>query len=86
MCCSSRTVSDGFHIQAPLIDMSKADIIRTGTGLGVDFSKTVSCYALDEKGAACGACDSCRLRAEGFRAANLPDPTIYTGNNVGKAR
>ena len=74
---------EGFRIQAPLIDMSKADIIRAGTGLGVDFSKTVSCYALDEKGAACGVCDSCRLRAEGFRTAKLPDPTIYTGNNVG---
>ena len=74
---------DGFSIQAPLVDMTKADIIRTGTDLGVDFSKTVSCYALDENGGACGVCDSCRLRAEGFRAANLPDPTIYTKNYAG---
>jgi 7-cyano-7-deazaguanine synthase len=74
---------DGFRIQAPLVDMTKADIIRTGTDLGVDFSKTVSCYALDENGGACGVCDSCRLRAEGFRAANLPDPTIYTKNYAG---
>jgi len=74
---------EGFRIQAPLVDMSKADIIRAGTDLGVDFSKTVSCYALDEKGAACGVCDSCRLRAEGFHEAKLPDPTIYTENYTG---
>jgi len=76
---------DGFRIQAPLVDMTKADIIRAGTDLGVDFGKTVSCYALDEKGAACGVCDSCRLRAEGFRAAKLPDPTIYTKKIAGNA-
>lgn len=74
---------DGFHIQAPLVHMSKADIIRAGTALGVDFSKTVSCYSLDENGAACGTCDSCRLRAEGFRAAGVPDPTIYTQKTTG---
>jgi 7-cyano-7-deazaguanine synthase len=74
---------DGFHIQAPLVHLSKADIIRAGTALGVDFSKTVSCYALDENGAACGTCDSCRLRAEGFRAAGVPDPTIYTKKYAG---
>lgn len=66
-----------FKIQAPLIAMSKADIIRAGTELGVDFSMTVSCYQADSDGAACGKCDSCRLRAAGFAAAHLPDPTRY---------
>jgi len=66
-----------FNIQAPLIKMSKADIIRTGTELGVDFSLTVSCYQADADGAACARCDSCRLRAAGFAAAGLPDPTLY---------
>jgi len=66
-----------FKIHAPLIDMSKADIIRTGTGLGVDFSMTVSCYQAAPDGAACGKCDSCRLRAAGFAAAQIPDPTRY---------
>ena len=64
-------------IKAPLIDMSKADIIRTGTGLGVDYSLTVSCYQADSKGQACGTCDSCRLRREGFTAAGVADPTRY---------
>jgi 7-cyano-7-deazaguanine synthase len=64
-------------IQAPLIALSKADIIRAGTELGVDFSLTVSCYQADPDGAACGRCDSCRLRAAGFAAAGLPDPTRY---------
>lgn len=64
-------------IHAPLIDLSKADIIRTGVVLGVDYSLTVSCYQADELGRACGVCDSCRLRAEGFAAAGLTDPTIY---------
>ena len=66
-----------FKIQAPLIDMSKADIIRTGTGLGVDFAMTVSCYQAGSDGAACAKCDSCRLRAAGFAAAGVPDPTRY---------
>ena len=66
-----------FRVQAPLIDMSKADIIRAGAELGVDFSMTVSCYQADANGAACGKCDSCRLRAAGFAAAQLPDPTRY---------
>jgi 7-cyano-7-deazaguanine synthase len=66
-----------FKIHAPLIEMSKADIIRTGLGLGVDFSATVSCYQADEEGRACGRCDSCRLRAAGFAAAKAPDPTRY---------
>jgi 7-cyano-7-deazaguanine synthase len=65
------------EIQAPLIDLTKAEIIRRGTELGVDYSLTVSCYQADSQGRACGRCDSCRLRAEGFRAAGLPDPTRY---------
>lgn len=70
---------EGFHIEAPLLAMSKADIIRAGVALGVDYGQTVSCYALDENGAACGVCDSCRLRAEGFFAAGVLDPTVYAG-------
>jgi 7-cyano-7-deazaguanine synthase len=66
-----------FKIQAPLIAMSKVDIIRTGTELGVDFSMTVSCYQAATDGAACGRCDSCRLRAAGFAAAHIADPTRY---------
>ena len=66
-----------FTIHAPLIEMSKADIIRAGTDLGVDFAATVSCYQADADGKACGKCDSCRLRAAGFAAANIPDPTAY---------
>ncbi len=66
-----------FKIHAPLIDMGKADIIRTGFDLGVDFSATVSCYQAAPDGRACGKCDSCRLRAAGFSAANLPDSTRY---------
>lgn len=67
----------GFHIHAPLIDLTKAEIIRRGTALGLDYGLTVSCYQADPAGRACGRCDSCRLRAEGFRAAALPDPTRY---------
>jgi 7-cyano-7-deazaguanine synthase len=66
-----------FKIHAPLIQMSKADIIRAGLKLGVDFSATVSCYQADAEGRACAKCDSCRLRAAGFAAANTPDPTRY---------
>jgi len=66
-----------FKIHAPLIEMSKVDIIRAGLELGVDFSATVSCYQADEAGRACGRCDSCRLRATGFTAAKVPDPTRY---------
>ena len=66
-----------FKIQAPLIEMSKADIIRAGTELRVDYSMTVSCYQAAPDGAACRKCDSCRLRAAGFAAAGLPDPTRY---------
>jgi 7-cyano-7-deazaguanine synthase len=66
-----------FKIQAPLIAMSKMDIIRAGSELGVDYGVTVSCYQARADGAACGQCDSCRLRAAGFKAARLPDPTRY---------
>jgi 7-cyano-7-deazaguanine synthase len=66
-----------FQIHAPLIQMSKADIIRAGADLGVDFGATVSCYQATAEGRACAKCDSCRLRAAGFAAANIPDPTAY---------
>jgi len=66
-----------FRIHSPLIDMSKAAIIKTGTALGVDYSKTISCYQADDEGRACGRCDSCRLRSAGFEQAGLPDPTLY---------
>ena len=65
------------RVHAPLMRMSKADIAREGARLGVDFSATVSCYQADAEGRACGRCDACRLRAEGFAAAGLPDPTRY---------
>jgi 7-cyano-7-deazaguanine synthase len=68
---------NGFRINAPLIRMTKAEIIQTGTVLGVDYSKTVSCYQADESGAACGECDSCRLRRLGFEQAGVADPTRY---------
>src|SRR6185295_7401363 len=64
-------------IDAPLITFSKADIVRRGTELGVDYSLTVSCYQADDDGRACGRCDSCRLRREGFAAAGVADPTRY---------
>ena len=65
------------RIRAPLISLSKADIIRRGQALGVDYSLTVSCYQADAQGRACGRCDACRLRREGFAAAGVPDPTRY---------
>ncbi|MCB1724209.1 MAG: 7-cyano-7-deazaguanine synthase QueC [Gammaproteobacteria bacterium] len=68
-----------FKVHAPLIELSKADIIRAGTRLDVDYALTVSCYQADADGRACGRCDSCRLRAEGFLAAGVPDPTRYRG-------
>jgi 7-cyano-7-deazaguanine synthase len=67
----------GLRIRAPLRQLSKAEIIRTGIGLGVDYSATVSCYQATSDGLACGRCDSCRLRREGFAAAGVPDPTRY---------
>jgi len=68
-----------FRVHAPLISMSKADIIRKGMELGVDFSLTHSCYDPTADGVACGHCDSCRLRLEGFREAGLVDPIRYAG-------
>ncbi len=65
------------HIQTPLINMTKVAIIQAGSRLGVDYSETVSCYAADAQGRACGRCDSCRIRREGFAAAGLADPTQY---------
>jgi 7-cyano-7-deazaguanine synthase len=65
------------RIRTPLIELSKAEIIRRGVALGVDYSHTVSCYQADERGAACGKCDSCRLRRAGFEAAGIADPTRY---------
>jgi 7-cyano-7-deazaguanine synthase len=67
----------GIRIHAPLMRMSKADIAREGQRLGIDFSETVSCYQADAQGRACGHCDACRLRSQGFLAAGLPDPTRY---------
>ena len=67
----------GFRIRAPLQNLSKAQIVQAGVKLGVDYSLTVSCYQADALGRACGKCDSCRLRAEGFAAAGITDPTRY---------
>ena len=69
--------SQRLHIRTPLIDLTKAQIIERGTGLGVNFGATVSCYQADADGRACGRCDSCRLRRAGFEAAGVPDPTRY---------
>ncbi|MFK7733064.1 MAG: 7-cyano-7-deazaguanine synthase QueC [Pseudomonadales bacterium] len=70
--------ADALSIETPLVDLSKADIIRAGIDHGVDYSLTVSCYQADDQGAACGRCDSCYLRRKGFEEASVPDPTIYT--------
>ncbi|MBS0213372.1 MAG: 7-cyano-7-deazaguanine synthase QueC [Proteobacteria bacterium] len=69
----------GLRVHAPLIGMGKADIVREGMRLGVDFAQTVSCYQADAQGWACGRCDACLLRAEGFRKAGIADPTRYRG-------
>ena len=69
--------SGQFRIHAPLIDMTKAQIIRTGTTLGVDYGITHSCYDPSPEGLACGSCDSCVLRQNGFASAGIPDPTAY---------
>ncbi|MCH8553283.1 MAG: 7-cyano-7-deazaguanine synthase QueC [Natronospirillum sp.] len=65
------------RVEAPLLDLTKADIIRQGIALGVDYGITVSCYQADEAGTACGVCDSCRLRHQGFVDAGVEDPTPY---------
>jgi 7-cyano-7-deazaguanine synthase len=67
----------GIRVHAPLQHLSKAEIVREGLRLGVDFAQTVSCYQADDAGRACGHCDACRLRAEGFAAAGVVDPTRY---------
>lgn len=67
----------GMKVHAPLMSFSKADIAREGQRLGVDFAQTVSCYQADSQGLACGHCDACRLRAQGFREAGINDPTRY---------
>jgi len=79
-CLATKAGVEGgeFHIHAPLIESSKADIIREGTRLNVDYAQTVSCYSADADGRACGRCDACRLRAAGFQDAGLTDPTRYT--------
>ena len=66
-----------FRVRAPLIDLSKAEIIRRGVALGVDYGLTLSCYQPDAEGRACGRCDSCRLRRVGFESAGMADPTRY---------
>jgi 7-cyano-7-deazaguanine synthase len=66
------------QIETPLIHLTKAEIIQKGTELGVDYAQTLSCYAPDAEGHACGLCDSCRLRQQGFEEANIPDPTVYS--------
>ncbi len=65
-------------IETPLIHLTKAEIIQKGSELGVDYAQTLSCYAPDAEGRACGRCDSCRLRKQGFEAANIADPTVYS--------
>jgi 7-cyano-7-deazaguanine synthase len=66
-----------FRIHTPLIDLTKAEIIKQGNALGLDYGLTISCYQPDDAGGACRVCDSCRLRAEGFSEAGLSDPTVY---------
>ena len=68
------------NIHAPLIDMTKGQIVQAGLALGVDYSKTVSCYQANLEGEACGKCESCRLRRQGFEQANIKDPTRYQNN------
>ncbi len=77
---ATKTAVEGqtITVHAPLIDMTKAEIVQKGTLLGVDYSKTVSCYQANHNGAACNVCDSCRLRKEGFNQAGIADPTRYT--------
>ena len=72
-----------FKVHTPLMDLTKADIIRLGLGLGVDYAPTVSCYSADASGRACGVCDSCRLRKAGFEAAGVDDPTRYQAGSAG---
>lgn len=77
--CGTRAGVDGAgpRVEAPLLHLTKAEIIQRGTELGVDYGETVSCYTADDQGRACGRCDSCRLRAIGFTDAGVQDPTRY---------
>jgi len=68
------------HIHAPLLHMTKAEVIQTGTRLGIDYAMTVTCYDADAEGRACGHCDACQLRRKGFAAAGIADVTRYRGN------
>jgi 7-cyano-7-deazaguanine synthase len=71
------------RVHAPIVSMTKAEIIRAGAALGVDFSRTVSCYRATPDGRACGVCDACRIRRAGFEAAGTPDPTRYAVRDPG---
>jgi len=73
----SHEASTRFRVHAPIVKMSKAEIVKMGMGLGVDFSQTVSCYQANAQGLACGQCESCRLRQDGFAEAGVSDPTQY---------
>jgi 7-cyano-7-deazaguanine synthase len=76
---ATRAAAEGQHlaVETPLIDLRKAQILRLGTELGLDYGLTVSCYQADDRGQACGRCDSCRFRRQGFKDAGLEDPTRY---------
>jgi len=73
----SSVEGEAFTIHTPLIALSKAEIIKQGIALGVNYQRTVSCYSADVNGHACGVCDACRIRKAGFAEANVADPTIY---------
>jgi 7-cyano-7-deazaguanine synthase len=77
---ATRAAVEGHRLtlHTPIIDLSKADIVRRGAALGVDYALTVSCYQATEEGLACGRCDACRIRRAGFEAAGIPDPTRYS--------
>tara|TARA_B100000674_G_C37915096_1_gene950525 strand:- start:186 stop:881 length:696 start_codon:yes stop_codon:yes gene_type:complete len=71
------TIGSNFKINTPLINLSKHEIIELGDSLGVDYSLTISCYQASDEGHACGKCEACKLRAQGFAKSNIKDPTIY---------
>jgi len=73
-------------LHAPIINLTKAEIIRAGRKLGVDFAQTVSCYQATPDGLACGRCDACRLRRAGFETAGMPDPTRYAARSASEKR
>jgi 7-cyano-7-deazaguanine synthase len=77
---------DRFRVHSPLVDLTKAAIIRLGADLGVDFSLTTSCYDPDASGRACGRCDACHLRRRGFEQSGIPDPTTYTDSLTATVR